>query len=304
MTAMDEDPTFAPWDGRRVPVTLVGGYLGSGKTTLINEVLARTDQPIAILVNDVGEINIDARLIARQSGDVVELTDGCVCCSLAAGLVAAFEGLRNRETPPEHVIVELSGVAAPNRVLQWTRSPGFRLDAVIVVVDGEQFIDRHDDPILAPLLEQQVRAADLIAISKADLVDSAALAAVRDRIQTLAPEWCEVTVGHVRSLAATVGQGSRRPGGIGDLAPSELFDPHVTETIPLADPISREALHDLVAALPADTIRAKAVARHGDGSSSIVHVVGNRTVVEPMPDAEAQAPTDLIVIRIPEDRRI
>ena len=68
-------------DGRRVPVTLVGGYLGSGKTTLINELLGRTDRPIAVLVNDVGEVNVDAALISRRSSDTIELTDGCVCCS-------------------------------------------------------------------------------------------------------------------------------------------------------------------------------------------------------------------------------
>ena len=68
-----DEPEFAPWDGRRVPVTLVGGYLGAGKTTIINDLLARTTRPIAVLVNDVGSINIDAALVARHSGDTIEL---------------------------------------------------------------------------------------------------------------------------------------------------------------------------------------------------------------------------------------
>ncbi|MCB9390180.1 MAG: hypothetical protein H6512_11640 [Acidimicrobiia bacterium] len=87
---------FAPWDGRRVPVTLLGGYLGAGKTTALNALLARTDRPIALIVNDVGAINVDAALVARRSGDAVELTDGCVCCGIAGGLAAALDSLRER----------------------------------------------------------------------------------------------------------------------------------------------------------------------------------------------------------------
>ena len=71
-----QEPEFLPWDGRRVPLTFVSGYLGAGKTTLINNVLAVTDRPIAVLVNDVGEINVDAKLIKRHSGDTIELNDG------------------------------------------------------------------------------------------------------------------------------------------------------------------------------------------------------------------------------------
>jgi len=296
---MEEVPTFAPWDGRRVPVTLIGGYLGAGKTTLINEVLARTDQPIAVLVNDVGEINIDAQLIARHSGDVVELTDGCVCCSLAAGLATAFDNLRAREVPPEHVLVELSGVAVPGRVIPWARSAGFRLDGVVVVVDGERFIESHDDQHVGPLIDAQLLAADVVGISKADVVDDATLAAVRDRLAQIVPNAHEISIGHVRTLAGLVLQGARRPGGVADLPPAELFDPHVTSTVRLADPISRAELDEVIASLPADTTRAKGVARHVDGSCSVIHVVGSRVVIEALPDAEHQDPTDLIVIGVP-----
>ena len=122
------EPEFLPWDGRRVPVTFLAGYLGSGKTTLINSVLATTDRPVAVFVNDVGSVNVDARLIRRLSGDTLELTDGCVCCSLSDGFGAAFDQLRAREVPPDHLVIELSGVADPTRVLPWGRSAGFRLD--------------------------------------------------------------------------------------------------------------------------------------------------------------------------------
>ena len=86
----DVEEGIAPWDGRRVPMTLLGGYLGSGKTTILNALLRTTDRPLAVLVNDVGEINIDTRLLRKRAGDTLELTGGCVCCSLREGLGAAL----------------------------------------------------------------------------------------------------------------------------------------------------------------------------------------------------------------------
>ena len=167
-----EEPieVMAPWDGRRVPVTLLGGYLGAGKTTVLNSVLARTERPIAVLVNDVGAVNIDASLVRRRNSDTIELTDGCVCCTLAGGLAAAFDGLRSRPEPPDHVILELSGVADPARVAPWADSDGFRLDGIVVLVDADQFADRLDDPVTGPSVQAQLAAADLFIVTKLDLV--------------------------------------------------------------------------------------------------------------------------------------
>ena len=95
------EPEFLPWDGRRVPITFVGGYLGAGKTTAINELLRVTDRPIAVLVNDIGAINIDAALIRRRHGDTIELTNGCVCCSSIEEFGAAFDLIRARPLPPD-----------------------------------------------------------------------------------------------------------------------------------------------------------------------------------------------------------
>ncbi|NIR41904.1 MAG: GTP-binding protein, partial [Actinobacteria bacterium] len=176
---------IAPWDGRRVPVTLLGGFLGAGKTTVVNEVLARTDRPIAALVNDVGAVNIDAALVRRRHGDTIELTDGCVCCSLAGGLAAALDTLRERPDPPDHVIVELSGVADPGRVVPWAGSDGFRLDGVVVLVDAEQFPERVHDPATADAVITQVRRADLLVLTKLDLATPATAATTRELLASL-----------------------------------------------------------------------------------------------------------------------
>ncbi|CAE7836277.1 cobW, partial [Symbiodinium sp. KB8] len=122
MTAPYQEPEFLPWDGRRVPITFVGGYLGAGKTSAINEVLSVADRPIAVVVNDAGAINLDARLIKGCDGDAIELTDGCVCCTSIDDMGAALDTIRSRPEPPDHLVIELSGIAEPDNVTPWGRS--------------------------------------------------------------------------------------------------------------------------------------------------------------------------------------
>ncbi|MGI9596554.1 MAG: CobW family GTP-binding protein, partial [Acidimicrobiales bacterium] len=215
---------FAPWDGRRVPVTLLGGYLGSGKTTVINELLARTDRPIAVLVNDVGEVNVDASLISRRHGDTIELTDGCVCCSLNHGLAEAFDQLRRRAEPPDHVVLELSGVADPRPVLPWTQSAGFRLDGVIVLVDADQFVERLEDPSVGATVDGQLGAADLFLMTKTDLAEPAATARTRARLAELHPDIPILSSRTPMAAAAFLNIGTRHGAGFADLPTPTLFD--------------------------------------------------------------------------------
>ncbi|MBU3751789.1 MAG: GTP-binding protein, partial [Mycobacterium sp.] len=97
-----------------IPVTVIGGYLGSGKTTLLNQALRQSGgQRITVLVNDFGTINIDGDLIAADDGDTITLTNGCVCCMIGSDLMTALWSVRDREDPPDHVIIEASGIADP-----------------------------------------------------------------------------------------------------------------------------------------------------------------------------------------------
>ncbi|MEM7287769.1 MAG: GTP-binding protein [Actinomycetota bacterium] len=297
MSAHDHDVVFAPWDGRRVPVTLLGGYLGAGKTTVLNELLARTDRPIAVLVNDVGAVNIDAALIAKVHGDTIELTDGCVCCSLAGGLADAFDGLRSRSTPPDHVVIELSGVADPRRVMPWASSPGFRLDGVVVIIDTTTFAEREADPSTGPHVRAQVEAADLLVLSKLDLADLRHVDEVKTRLAELAPETAVVR-GGPSAAAGMLDAGTRRAGDVAITPPATLFDAHRTWTVPLPAAATVEQLHRLVADLPPDVVRAKGVADGADGGRLLIQVVGSRVAIEPLPAAEDQRATDLVVIAI------
>lgn len=295
------EPEFAPWDGRRVPMTLLAGYLGAGKTTLINELLAVTDRPIAVLVNDVGAVNVDAALIRRQSGSTIELTDGCICCSLNSGFGAAIEQVRAAEQPPDHVIVELSGVAEPDRLRPWGSVAGFRLDGVVVLVDADQLVAQLADPIVGSLVRAQIRAADLLLITKSDLVDSAELRTIRDQLTSLAPAVPVRTTHDPSDGASLLALGGRRPAGPTDLPPPRLFDRHHTEHITPPEALDEDGVHRLLDELAPSVVRAKGILGSSSDRPWLVQVVGRRRLVLPLPGAEHLAPTGLVVIHHPGD---
>lgn len=287
---------IAPWDGRRVPVTLLGGYLGAGKTTVINEMLAATDRPIAVLVNDVGEVNVDASLVRRRHGDTIELTDGCVCCSLAGGLAEAFDGLRGREVPPDHVIVELSGIADPARVVPWGSSLGFSLDGVVVLVDADQFPERIDDPLTAESVKIQLAAADLLVLSKLDIATPSSVQSTRSLLHSLATDVPILNSDDAVATASFVGLATRRAGGSADVGAPNLFDAHEVATLVVPRPIARAEFEAMIDALDESTLRAKGIAVTPDGTRLLAQVVGRRRSVTVLPDAESEPPTDLVVI--------
>ncbi|MEZ5378422.1 MAG: GTP-binding protein [Acidimicrobiales bacterium] len=291
-----QEPEFLPWDGRRVPVTLLGGYLGAGKTTLINELLRRSDRPIAVLVNDVGAVNVDAKLLRPRNRNTIEFTDGCVCCSLSDGLGRAFDELRAQEQPPDHVVLELSGVAEPSRVVPWTASAGFRLDGVVVLVDAEQFCELESHDVIGNTMRSQVGAADLLVLTKLDLASDVEAEHTRQRLEQLAPA-TPIVDADADAAGTLLALGARHPEGEAALPAPTLFDAHRTEIVPLPHPIERPALEELLAGLPADTLRAKGIAETTSGEQLVIQVVGRRRSVVPLLPSERSEPTDLVVIR-------
>jgi G3E family GTPase len=159
-----------------VPILLVTGFLGAGKTTLVNRILQQADgRRIAAVVNDFGAINIDAELIAGAEDGVVSLANGCICCSLEGDLLRTLSNLLRRTPRPEAIMIETSGVADPNDIIRnlmdpviWREAP---LETVLCVVDASSPEAQLDDPLFL----SQLRAADLLAVSKGDLVDRPSL---------------------------------------------------------------------------------------------------------------------------------
>ncbi len=300
------EPEFLPWDGRRVPITFVGGYLGAGKTTLVNAVLSETDRPIAVLVNDVGAVGVDAALVRRRHGDTIELTDGCVCCTSIDDMGAAFDLLRSRAEPPDHVLVELSGVADPRRMLPWGSSAGFRLDGLVVVVAADQLADGALPGWVREHLLDQVRAADLLVLTKTDLVDGPARAHARQVLDEAAPGVPVVLGGRDVVDPAALGRllalGGRRPGGVADVAQPTLFDAHRVHDVEVPAGLAVDTLRAWIAALDewweGTVVRAKGVIDTVDAGLVLVQRVGRRCEVEPLPLPEREPAGRLVVITL------
>jgi len=295
-----QEPEFLPWDGRRVPLTFVAGYLGAGKTTLINAALKATDRPIAVIVNDVGAINIDARLIRNRSGDTIELSDGCVCCSSLEGFGAAFDQIRERPEPPDHVIVELSGVAEPSRMVPWGRSAGFKLDGIMTLVAADQFMELVNRLDIGGTVQEQVAAADVLAITKVDQVRPDTLASVQRQLQQISPGVPTLTTDDPSLTSLLLRIGGRRRDGTVPLPEPSLFDRHVVETVPLPNPATRAELDRMLAALPKNVMRAKGIAVGANGERFAIQVVGRRRSVTELASVEAEPATDLVVISLPD----
>ncbi len=171
-----------------VPVLLVAGFLGAGKTTLVNHVLSHAGgRRIAAVVNDFGAINIDAELIAGAEGGVVGLKNGCICCSLEGDLLRTLASLLRRAPRPEAIVIETSGVAEPADIVRNLMDPvvsrAALLETVLCVTDASAPAGAFDDP----LRRAQVKAADIVALSKVDLAGAEALARNRAAVAAINP---------------------------------------------------------------------------------------------------------------------
>ncbi len=164
-----------------IPVTVIGGYLGAGKTTLINRLLASDHgRRLAVLVNDFGDINIDAELITAHDGETISLANGCVCCTIADALGDALDRVLALEVAPEHIVIEASGVANPAKIAMYGQGwPGLRLDGVVVLADGESVRAQASDKFVGATIRQQLAAADLLILNKIDLLSVSEREAVR-----------------------------------------------------------------------------------------------------------------------------
>ncbi|ODS01984.1 cobalamin biosynthesis protein CobW [Methyloceanibacter superfactus] len=189
----------------RIPCTIVTGFLGSGKTTLIRHVLANANgRRLAVIVNEFGDVGIDGEIL-KGCGDascpeenIVELANGCLCCTVADEFVPALDAILAMEPAVEHIVIETSGLALPKPLVQAFHWPAIKsrvtVDGVVAVVDGAALADGqvsadlealsqqraaddaldHDDPI-EEVFEDQIACADLVVLNKRDLLDAGGL---------------------------------------------------------------------------------------------------------------------------------
>ena len=208
----------------KIPCTIITGFLGAGKTTLVRHLLENPGQRrLAVLVNEFGDTGFDSAFIEGcgikgcTADDIVELPNGCLCCTVADDFVPALEKLMGRSSPPDHILIETSGLALPKPLITAFNWPAIRtrvtVDGVIALVDGPAVAAgefaaagqaamlveaEHDNPV-AEVFEDQILAADIILINKTDLMT----AADREKVKNLI---VQQTSSEIKQIEISYGQ--------------------------------------------------------------------------------------------------
>jgi len=266
-----------------LPVTVIGGYLGSGKTTLLNEILRSTDDRIAVIVNDFGDINIDASLIENQDGETLQLSNGCICCSLVEGFASAIATVLALEPFPDRLIIEASGVADPAQVAAYGQTPGLTLDSILVVVDAERIRTLSRDEFVGDTVLRQLAAADLVILNKTDLADPGTTSTTIDWLLTRATGAAVIAAEHGRVphsiIFGDTGQTRTRLAPADTAAgPHSTVETFTTWSIAVSDQLTLDELHSLLDNQPDSVVRAKGLVllEEDPGYETIVQVVGKR----------------------------
>ena len=303
-----------------IPLTLVAGYLGAGKTSLLRHLLTHAaGERIAVLVNDFGALGLDAALVARSDAETVTLTNGCVCCSIADDFGTALDAQVRAGDPPARIVVETSGVAEPGKTARYASGwPGVRLDAVVTVVDVETIRSQAKDRFVGGLIERQIGSADLLVANKTDRVDANARCSTVRWLAHRAPAAGLVETSHGRVAPAIVlgpdvlgcggldavpaggdirfppASGSNAPPpekdeapGLGSTPPDGAADhpPFVRTRCRVPRPFDRARLAAALDALPDSIVRFKGLVRLRDDPERpcVLQGVGRRWSLEPAP---------------------
>jgi G3E family GTPase len=299
-----------------IPTLIVGGYLGAGKTTLVNHLLRHADgRRIAVMVNDFGELTIDADLIEGAEGSVLALAGGCVCCSFGSDLLGALQDVLQRQLPPDLILIETSGVALPAAVARSARLlPGLSIDGIVLMLDAETVRQRSADPYVGDLVRQQLLDADLLILNKTELCSPKALAELHAWLPTMSTPGTPVVpanqarvppelvlgfqAGLSTGLDAATGDALARwaaqPIGQPTAPASDRF---VNELLELTAPLDPQQLLAALTAPDAGVVRAKGWLTDLTGQRHLLQQVGRRAELLPLaPDARPPGPDRLLVI--------
>ncbi|WP_046120804.1 cobalamin biosynthesis protein CobW [Ensifer aridi] len=273
--------TLAKPQQGKIPATVITGFLGAGKTTMIRNLLQNADgKRIALIINEFGDLGVDGDVLkgcgaeACSEEDIIELTNGCICCTVADDFIPTMTKLLERENRPDHIVIETSGLALPQPLVAAFNWPDIRsevtVDGVVTVVDSAavaagRFADDHDkvdalrvndenldhESPLEELFEDQLTAADLIVLNKTDLIDADGLKSVREEVASRIsrrPTMIEAKNGEV-AAAILLGLGVGTEGEIanrkshheleheaGEEHDHDEFDSFVVELGAIADP--------------------------------------------------------------------
>ncbi|WEX76074.1 cobalamin biosynthesis protein CobW [Sinorhizobium numidicum] len=305
----------------KIPATVITGFLGAGKTTMIRNLLQNADgKRIALIINEFGDLGVDGDVLkgcgaeACSEEDIIELTNGCICCTVADDFIPTMTKLLERENRPDHIVIETSGLALPQPLVAAFNWPDIRsevtVDGVVTVVDSAavaagRFADDHDrvdalrvndenldhESPLEELFEDQLTAADLIVLNKTDLIDASGLQSVREEVASRIsrkPTMIEARNGEV-AAAILLGLGVGTEGEIanrkshhemeheaGEEHDHDEFDSFVVELGPIAEPaVFIDQLKGIIA--EHDVLRLKGFAEvPGKPMRLLIQAVGSR----------------------------
>ena len=252
-----------------LPVTVIAGYLGAGKTSLVNHLLRNPGgRRLMVMVNDFGELNIDAELLESADEDTLTLSNGCICCTMGTELLYALGDAIDRRPRPDHLVIEASGVAQPEKIAAAAHAePEMRYAGIVTVADAANIGALTSDAKIGAQITGQLSVADLVALTKTDIggdvlgllrgltkapIIEAPMGAI-DPMLVLGPTSPQTPgAGHAHDHGADYAQWSAR-GGI----------------------VNREALKAFLKVPPSGLYRFKGVFRFTDGKGGEAHIVGS-----------------------------
>jgi G3E family GTPase len=269
-----------------LPVTVIGGYLGSGKTTMVNHLLRNANGlRLAVLVNEFGELAIDEDLIEAEDDDIISIAGGCVCCSFGSDLTGALMELAKLVPQPDHVLIESSGVAIPSAIVgSVSLLDGFRTDGIVIVADAETVQSSAGDKYMSDTVLRQIADANIIVLNKTDLVSEVNLSETK--------QWLGLQNGGARLVEAI--HSIVPPSAILDsfLVQKTVSSPHFETsnlelmTINFEKPVDAKKLAIKLADDDLGLIRAKGFVISIKGQNTLIQVVGRRWETSLAPDSK------------------
>jgi G3E family GTPase len=266
-----------------LPTTIIGGFLGAGKTTLVNHLIrSASGLRLMVLVNDFGELPIDQDLIVGQEGDTLALANGCACCGTGGHLLMALSSVLDRPTRPDHLIIEASGVSDPNRLADIARAePDMLLNGIVVLADSHRLAAQLADLRIGRQVRAQIASADILILNKAEGEIDLEL---DESLREAAPH-----AAMVRAVRATVAPDLV----LGPLAPRALWQgaktdaPHEDAFVRWArtpvSPMTRRRLEEMLAALPKEVLRLKGFLALGEEGPVSVQAGDGFAEIETLP---------------------
>ena len=296
-----------------VPFTVIGGFLGAGKTSLLNHLLAQSSGiRCAVLVNDFGDLNIDESLISSHDGQTISLANGCVCCSISNDFNQTVINLVKRIEEFDQVVVEASGVSEPDRIMDIARlDPQLSPGGIVVLVDAAEVQNRSTDRYINNIVLKQLQTAELLIVNKTDLVSREKLAELEAWLEDVSPNAVRLnTSGGVVPVQMIFGE-KIKSNGFSDKADGETnrtedsnypHHNHQFKSLALnsSKQLNRKTFELWCEALPPSVIRGKGILYFGDvpGNSWVWQKVGKQSSIKKYLGNNSNS--ELVLIGTPE----